>query len=88
MVIVKPCLNKLLAERNLKQIDLATMTGISAPVLSRFDKNTQHVDNHLFTIAKALKVKIDDLFEIVDNDDLFETVENNEGMLKVDINEN
>ena len=61
--IVRPKLNALLKERKLTQMQLAEMTGISQGVISRFDRNKQHVDVHLFSIANALNVKIEDLFE-------------------------
>lgn len=47
------------------QNDLSEMTGITQPVISRFDKNEQHRDIHLFAISRALGLKIDDLFETI-----------------------
>ena len=45
------------------QMQLAELTGISQGVISRFDRNRQHVDSHLFAIADALEIKIEELFE-------------------------
>ena len=62
-IIVKPKLNVLLKERQITQMQLAEMTGISQGAISRFDRNKQHVDTHLFMIADALDVRIEDLFD-------------------------
>lgn len=61
--VVKPKLNALLKERKITQMQLAEMTGISQGAISRFDRNKQHVDVHLFTIAHVLNVSIEDLFD-------------------------
>jgi transcriptional regulator with XRE-family HTH domain len=61
---VIPRLGEILKERNLTQKQLSEMTGISQPVISRFDKNTQHLDVHLVTIARTLNISIDDLFYV------------------------
>lgn len=62
---IVPRLNKILKERGMTQNDLSNLTGITQPVISRFDKNGQHRSTHLYLIAKALDVKIDDLFEVL-----------------------
>lgn len=67
-VEVKPKLNKLLKERNMTQNDLSAITGITQPVISRFDKNTQHRSIHLYLISNALGLKMDDLFEIYESE--------------------
>jgi transcriptional regulator with XRE-family HTH domain len=64
MVTIKPRLRELLKERGLTQGQLSEMTGIPQASISRFDKNEQHLDWHLFSIAKALNLCIEDLFEI------------------------
>lgn len=65
MVIeIKPKLNKILKERNMTQNELSIKTGITQPVISRFDKNGQHRSIHLYLISRALDLKIDDLFEV------------------------
>ena len=66
---VKPRLNKLLKERNMTQNDLSLITGITQPVISRFDKNTQHRSVHLYLISRALELKMDDLFEVINSDE-------------------
>lgn len=64
LIEIKPKLNKLLKERNMTQNDLSELTGITQPVISRFDKNGQHRSNHLYLISRALNLKMDDLFEV------------------------
>ena len=61
---VTPRLGEILKERNLTQKQLADMTGISQPVISRFDRNGQHLDVHLVTISRALEISINDLFHL------------------------
>jgi len=61
---VKPKLRELLKEKKLTQNQLADMTGIPQASISRFDKNSQHLDLHLVKIAKALNVSLEELFEI------------------------
>ncbi len=61
---VKPCLNTLLKERGITQQQLSDMTGVPQGSISRFDKNERHVDWHLFAIARALDVNVEDLFEV------------------------
>ncbi|MEB4872117.1 helix-turn-helix transcriptional regulator [Priestia megaterium] len=64
MLKVRPRLKKLMKEKGITQAVLSEMTGIPQPSISRFDRNIQHLDSHMFTIAKALGVSVDDLFEI------------------------
>lgn len=64
MVTIKPRLRELLKERGLTQGQLSEMTGIPQASISRFDKNEQHLDWHLFSIAKALGISVEKLFEI------------------------
>ncbi|MBX0320205.1 helix-turn-helix domain-containing protein [Shouchella clausii] len=61
---VTPILSKILKERGLTQQKLSELTGINQGSISRFDRNSLHKDSHLFTIAKALDLKIENLFEI------------------------
>jgi transcriptional regulator with XRE-family HTH domain len=61
---VKPKLMALLKERSLTQMQLSEMSGVPQGSISRFDRNDRHVDAHLFAIAKALDVRVEDLFEI------------------------
>jgi len=64
MLTIKPRLRELLKERGLTQGKLSEMTGIPQASISRFDKNEQHLDWHLFSIAKALGVSVADLFKV------------------------
>ncbi|OVE34876.1 transcriptional regulator [Priestia aryabhattai] len=64
MFAIKPRLNDLMKQRGLTQMKLSEMTGVPQSSISRFDRNTQHIDWHLFKIAKALEISIEDLFEI------------------------
>ncbi|MED2754629.1 helix-turn-helix transcriptional regulator [Bacillus thuringiensis] len=62
--IVKPRLGKILKERKLTQSQLAELANIPQSSISRFDKNEQHRDIHLIAISRALKISIDELFEV------------------------
>lgn len=64
--IVKARLSEILKERKMTQLQLSKMTGISAASISRFDKNEQHRDEHIILIMKALDIKYEDLFEVVE----------------------
>lgn len=61
-VKVTPILSKLMKERQVTQSALSSLTGVPQGSISRFDKNERHVDWHVFAIAKALDVSIEDLF--------------------------
>lgn len=61
---VRPRLNEILKERGLTQTELAQMAGIPQASVSRFDRNSQRKDEHLFAIAYALNLKVEDLFEV------------------------
>lgn len=61
---VVPKLGKILKERNITQMQFAEMCNINQSTISRFDRNKQHNDEHLFIIAKKLNLHIEDLFEI------------------------
>ena len=62
--IVIPRLSEILKEKNMTQVQLAELTGISQGAISRFDRNKQHLDVHLVTISRALNISIEDLFHI------------------------
>lgn len=66
MIVVKPKLNQILKERNMTQMELSKISGVPQGSISRFDKNSRHEDSHLFNIAKALDLNINDLFEKTD----------------------
>lgn len=63
-VIVKPKLNKILKEKGWTQTKLAQVTGIPQGTISRFDRTGLKNEQTLFTIAYALGVKVEDLYEI------------------------
>ncbi|MCP3025393.1 helix-turn-helix transcriptional regulator [Halobacillus sp. A5] len=63
LINVKPRLNKIMKERKLTQMKLSEMSGVTQGSISRFDNKTRHEASHLFSIAKALNLKIEDLFE-------------------------
>ncbi|MCU6709426.1 helix-turn-helix domain-containing protein [Paenibacillus sp. J5C_2022] len=64
MLEVKPRLTEILKQRGITQSKLSEMTGVPQSAISRFDRNTQHSDVHVFAIAKALGVNVEELFEI------------------------
>ena len=66
MVIVKPRLYSILKERGITQTELAKMAGVPQGTISRFDRNLRYEATNLFAIAKALDLKVEDLFEITD----------------------
>jgi transcriptional regulator with XRE-family HTH domain len=61
---VKPRLLSILKERGITQTQLSDMSGVPQGSISRFDRNESHVDAHVFAIAKALDVNVEDLFEV------------------------
>lgn len=61
---VRPRLNEILKERGLTQTELAQKAGIPQAAISRFDRNSQRKDEHLFAIAYVLNLKVEDLFEV------------------------
>jgi transcriptional regulator with XRE-family HTH domain len=64
MITVTPRLTEILKERGITQVQLSQMSGVPQGSISRFDKNNRHEDAHLFAIARALGVKVDDLFTV------------------------
>jgi transcriptional regulator with XRE-family HTH domain len=61
---VIPRLSKILKEKGMTQMQLSEITGINQAVISRFDRNKQHMDTHLIAISRALGISIEDLFFI------------------------
>jgi hypothetical protein len=43
---------------------LSEKSGVPQGSISRFDKNSRHEASHLFSIARALGVSVEDLFEV------------------------
>ncbi|MFD1267586.1 helix-turn-helix domain-containing protein [Paenibacillus motobuensis] len=68
MIKVTPRLNEILKERDITQLQLAAMSGVPQPSISRFDKNTRHEAVHLFAISCALGVSIEELFRVDDSE--------------------
>lgn len=64
-IIVKPRLSHLLRERNLTQMQLQELSGVPQATISRFDSNKRHECTHLFAIARALGVNVEELFTVV-----------------------
>lgn len=65
---IRPRLGEIIKERSLTQLALSEQSGVPQAAISRFDKSTQHKDEHLFMISRALGLKVDDLFEVVDEE--------------------
>ncbi|MDO7347103.1 helix-turn-helix transcriptional regulator [Bacillus stercoris] len=59
-----PRLHAVMKAKGWTQVRLAEASGVTQGSISRFDKNTRHEDWHVFSIAKALEVEVDELFEI------------------------
>ena len=57
-------LPELLKERNMTQLWLSKLTGIPQGTISRFGRNERIMVAHMFAIAKALNVRVEDLFEV------------------------
>lgn len=68
MINVRPNLMPLLKSLGITQQMLSEKSGVPQGSISRFDKNTRHDDKHLFSIAHALNVSVDQLF-IVEQED-------------------
>jgi transcriptional regulator with XRE-family HTH domain len=72
MIEVKPILRKIITEKRqtdptFNQKQLAAITGLSEPAISRFDRQTRYDINTIFIIARALNLNVEDLFEVEDN---------------------
>ncbi|POD87681.1 Cro/C1-type HTH DNA-binding domain-containing protein [Bacillus subtilis] len=61
-----PRLHAVMKDKGWTQVRLAEASGVPQGSISRFDKNTRHEDWHVFSIAKALEVEVEELFEIED----------------------
>ncbi|MDN4070866.1 helix-turn-helix transcriptional regulator [Paenibacillus vini] len=67
MIKVIPKLTGILNERNMTQSKLSELSGVPQSAISRFDRNSQHSDIHVFAIARALGLRADDLFEVLED---------------------
>ncbi len=68
VVVVKPKLTPILKERGLTQMELSEMSGVPQGTISRFDRNERHEANILFSISRSLGIKIEELFEEVEQE--------------------
>ena len=59
-----PILGEIMNEKNITQVQLSDMSGVPQGSISRFDKNSRHEAAHLFSIARALNMPIEALFEV------------------------
>ena len=57
---------KLLIDRNMKKMDLRSMTGISTNALAKLGKNENVTTDVLVKICTALKCDISDIMEIIE----------------------
>ncbi|WP_217560999.1 helix-turn-helix domain-containing protein [Paenibacillus sp. GbtcB18] len=64
---IRPRLSEILAERGMTQTACAELAGIPQAAISRFDKSTQHKDEHVFRIAHALNISVEQLFVVEDD---------------------
>lgn len=64
MLNVTPRLGEILKERGLTQTELSSMSGVPQGSISRFDKNSRHEAAHMFAIARALGLSVEDLFTV------------------------
>lgn len=62
---VRPRLNEILKERNMTQKEIADKAHVPQAFISRFDRSENHNDSNIYSVAKALNLSIDDLFEEV-----------------------
>ncbi|WP_010495049.1 helix-turn-helix domain-containing protein [Paenibacillus elgii] len=67
IIKVTPRLMAILKERGITQMQLAAMSGVPQGSISRFDRNDRHVDAHMFAIARALGVGVEELFIVENN---------------------
>ncbi|MET1249488.1 helix-turn-helix transcriptional regulator [Sporolactobacillus sp. STCC-11] len=63
-VKIRPRLRDLLNDQEMTQKELSLLTGIAPSILSRFDDQKSHKDEHLFLIAEALGRTVEELFKI------------------------
>ncbi|MED4579041.1 helix-turn-helix transcriptional regulator [Bacillus atrophaeus] len=65
---VTPKLNSVMKAKGWTQVRLSEATGVTQGSISRFDKNNRHEDWHVFSIARALDVEVEELFEITEDE--------------------
>ncbi|OMD66670.1 helix-turn-helix domain-containing protein [Paenibacillus odorifer] len=69
IVKVTPKLNKVREERNLNQTQLSKLAKVNQPFISKFDKTENYSITNLISIARALGVSVEDLFNIEETDE-------------------
>lgn len=75
MIIVKPQLAKILIERGYTQNGFAKKFKISQNAVNRFDRSVQHRSENVFLIARALNLRVDELFEVIEVKDPISSIE-------------
>ncbi|EWH19779.1 MULTISPECIES: helix-turn-helix domain-containing protein [Bacillus] len=65
---VRPRLQMILDKKGWSQSELSRRSGVTQATISRFDSAERHYDRHVFAIARALGVNVEDLFEVTTED--------------------
>ncbi|MGJ3545049.1 helix-turn-helix domain-containing protein [Bacillus subtilis] len=68
-LIATPRLHAVMKAKGWTQARLAEASGVTQGSISRFDKNSRHEDWHVFSIAKALGVEVEELFEVKETEE-------------------
>ncbi|MER1284892.1 MULTISPECIES: helix-turn-helix domain-containing protein [Bacillus] len=63
-ITVRPRLTEVMKAKGWKQTPLSEASGVPQGSISRFDKNERHLDWHVFALARALGVNVEELFEV------------------------
>lgn len=66
LIQVKPRLMDILKMRQMTQMKLSELSKVPQGSISRFDSRKNHDANHVFSIAHALNLNVEDLFEIIE----------------------
>ncbi|MFD0827091.1 helix-turn-helix domain-containing protein [Neobacillus sp. M.A.Huq-85] len=65
--IAKPRMNEIRKELGINGKELAELAGVTEPTISRFDSQARYDIDVLISVAKALKVSVEELFTIEEN---------------------
>lgn len=60
----QPRLHQILLELGITEEELAEKAGVPLVAINQFERSYKHVDLNLVRIAKALNLKVEDLFDI------------------------
>ncbi|CAH1210316.1 hypothetical protein PAECIP111893_03197 [Paenibacillus plantiphilus] len=63
-ISVNPRLSEILKERAMTQMTLSALSGVPQGSISRFDSNSRHEAAHMFAIARALGINVEELFTV------------------------